>query len=202
MSARFKAVNAMVGDGSGSGSGIGGGTSSGYSSEASQEDAYAMSPSSPVGPVFRNVWTKGNMPRSTPRVALFEDPVSPKTRLGVRGKMRREREDDEDYEERVRLSGKRASPAAGSRREKEEDFKMMDVDGEGEYDGDASEMDVDRVGGGGWVGSLRYHGGKGEGKAKKLAQDKGENGFGATDAAKVLISLWGLRKVPDRRASA
>ena len=67
------------------------------------------------------------------------------------------------------------------------------------YDvGDEDEMDVDAVGlGVQGVPSLRYHGEEERPKTEAKAAD-----FGEKEAAKALMSLWGVRKVPERRASA
>ena len=185
---RFKAIN--VNDEA---------SSSGYSTEASDGDGYLMSPASlNGGPVFRQVGWKRDVPRSTPRTRLSQTP-SPKS-LIPRVKTRRERDDDEEYEVRITGSSKRSSPAA-SVRERREDLRMMGLGMRGGrvYDVDAeSEMDVDTVGlGVSGLESMRYHGGENGYKG----DEKGK-GFGEKEAAKALLSLWGVRKVPKRRASA
>jgi hypothetical protein len=182
---RFKAIN--VHDS--------GASSSGYSTEAS-DDGYAMSPTSPNGPFFRQIGWKGReLPRSAPRLRLSTTP-SPKS-LIPRVKARREQEDDAEYAGRASKRSSPSSPAL-SLRERRKDLRMMgmDEDAEGVYDGDVEMKEIV---------SLRCHGGhglKGTDMKQLEAEDKIANQFGDKDAAKALLSLWGVRKVLKRRASA
>ena len=180
---RFKAINNISDETS----------SSGYSTEAS-DDGYVMSPTAPM---FRQVGWKREVPRSTPRTRLSLTP-SPKSHI-PRVRLRKERDDDEEYAMRVTTSSKRSSPAA-SIQERREDMRMLGLGLRGQqvcYRDEDGEMDVDPVGlGVSGVEPLRYHGqeeGKLGGKGK---------GFGDKEAASALLSLWGVRKVPERRASA
>lgn len=172
-------------------------SSSGYSTEESDTDGYVMSP---TGAIFKQVgWKRDrDVPRSTPRLRLSTTP-SPKSTI-PKLKFRRQREDDEEYEVRISGASKKSSPAA-SVRERREDLRLMGVEMRNGriYDvGDEDEMDVDAVGlGVQGMQSLRYHGGE----ERPTTEGKG-HGFGEKDAAKALMSLWEVRKVPERRASA
>ncbi len=170
-------------------------SSSGYSTESSDGEGYVMSPN---GAIFRQVGWKREVPRSTPRMRLSTTP-SPKS-TNTRVKARRDREDDEEYEVRITGASKKSSPAA-SVKERREDLRMMgmemrngrifEVDGEDELVFDAVGLGVTGM------RSLRYHGGE------ERPKTEGEGaGFGEKEAAKALMSLWGVRKVPERRASA
>jgi hypothetical protein len=175
---RFKAIND--------------GASSGYSTGSSQDDEYTISPTSSV-PYFRNVWTTGNTPRSTPR---FDETPSPKT-LIPRIKARRERGEDDDFGYRESSPSKCSSPAL-SPKSRHEDLRRMEIDEDYDGDGDSSEMDVGKHGKGEEAVSPRYH--AGEEGSKDMVREGLE--FGEKEAAKALLSLWGVRKVPKRRASA
>lgn len=170
-------------------------SSSGYSTEGSDGDGYVMSPN---GAIFKQVGWKREVPRSTPRLRLSTTP-SPKSTT-ARVKARREREDDDEYQVRITGASKKSSPAA-SVRERREDLRMMGLEMRNGRIYDVAredEMDVDPVGlGVQGVQSLRYHGGE-----ERPRTDGQGDGFGDKEAAKALMSLWGVRKVPERRASA
>ncbi|ETN41083.1 uncharacterized protein HMPREF1541_03018 [Cyphellophora europaea CBS 101466] len=200
---RFKPVNA-------GGVGVGSGTdddgpdapsSSSTSDMASEserdisepDDTYALSPAntlSPSTPVFHNVWTAANAPRSAPR--LDEELHSPKSVM----KAFKAKRTFAAFEEEQGWSGARpgvsaySSPAGSPKRGRMGGWGVRGNEGrgvddgyeaetEGEGDGDAMEIDAGA--------GPRYHG-------------NGE--FGDKEAAKALLSLWGVRKKVGRRASA
>ena len=155
---RFKAINDN--------------TSSGYSTEAGDNDRYTLSPASPVP--FRHPWSAANTPRSAPRIE--DELLSPKSLIAT---VKAKRAADLAFGPE---SESAASTPAVTPTLRRFDHRM-DVDED--YDGDNSEMDVDKP-------SLRYHAGR-EGPKEE---------FGEKEAAKALMSLWGVKKVAKRRASA
>ena len=101
-------------------------------SDASTPDHYIMSPM--ASPAFRDVFSPALIPRSTPRlVDLDQDPVSPKSlAAGLKFKQ---------LEDKRLLPSAISSPAV-SPKSHTKGFQAVDIDED--YDGDASEMEIDQ----------------------------------------------------------
>ena len=146
--------------------------SSGYSTEASDNDGYTLSPTSPVP--FRHPWSAADTPRSVPRIE--DELLSPKSLMAnAKAKRAADRAFWSD-------TGSTTSTPATSPKLRRFDHRM---DFDEDYEGDSSEMDMSAP-------SLRHHAGR----------DGPKEEFGEKEAAKALMSLWGVRKVAKRRASA
>lgn len=164
---------------------------------------YVSSPGSVVGsPVFRNVWTHTNVPRSQP-MGFDEEGYSPKSVMkafgGKDGKGKRMFKDYDDGEYGVLVGGQSAysSPGQSPKRGKVGvgagrgwTVKMMgeQEDTDGGYEADADEMDVDVVD-------------ENAGAGRRMGRN-GE-GFDEFDAATALLGLgMHIKREPGRRASA
>lgn len=162
-----------------------------YETESGDDDLYALSTtmSSPGGLQFKNVWS--TPPTSSKRAAFFEDEmISPKTKMMPYGIRKRfEEVEEDDYEVKYVGSHKRGSPKTKAKQglglrkmDFDEEYDVMEVDDSGAKRGDTS---------------LRYHG--------NVSGRGGREDFSELDAAKTLMdlktSVWGIRKVADRRAS-
>ena len=168
-------------------------TSSGYSTETIDNDRYTLSPTSPVP--FRHPWSGANAPRSMPR-PLDEELLSPKSLMAT---VKAKRAAEHAFV--APPASSMTMPASSPQVRRFNDRMELDED----YYGDNSEMDVE-----GRLGRYKNAGGAKQGAqspmkryhADSVEPEEHEEGFDEKDVAKALMSLWGVKKVKKRRASA